>query len=343
MVNNRQLNLGSRLVSLNICLVVDMHFTKALGLASIVVAVLQTPQFAQAQHACIANYSTDGRLVSSAQEEEVLGNLSDTLADILRTQIEDSLNGRAWRAPFAQARYDDMLWTLSFLERELGAAFKPQMQAAVIAQFMSPVSLHETMEPIEELILEDPKRYEALLTRHVGAFRYWQQFGLCIENSPYWFYRGLFQRAALESVGGSSTDFYRILSEAESVVPLRNLGGQNLIVRQSYLPDRTRPLVRFVLPPCGTDSEMRNIAFEYDLDAEVWVDIEAPLAIRSWYVRGFSDWNDIDMEADRRGFQPTNPKQYASAQSDLIGRFEELQVLWGRPIEFPKNLDLSCP
>ncbi len=327
----------------NTGLEIRMNFANVLGLAFIALAALTAPQTVQAQHACIANYSTDGRVVRSAQEDEVLGNLSDTLADILRTQIEDALNGTAWRAPFAQARYDDMLFTLSFLDLELGPTFTPQMQAAVVAQFMSPVVLHETMEPIKELLLGDPPRFEALLERHVGAYMYWQQFSLCSVNSPYSFFQGIFERVAIEASASSANDDYRFIRERLSAVPKRNLGGQDLIIRQSYLPDQTRPLIRFALPPCGTDNEVRNIVFEYDLDGEVWVGIEPPLPVRTWYQRGFSDWDEVDMDMDRRGFQPTNPKQYAEAQSELIARFEELQVLIGMPIEFPRNLDLDCP
>jgi len=120
------------------------------------------------------------------------------------------------------------------------------------------------------------------------------------------------------------------------------LDSLNLIIRQSYLPDQTAPLIRFALPPCGTDSEVRNIVFEYDLDAEVWVGIAPPLPVRTWYQRGFSDWGEVDIANDRRGFQPTNPKQYEEAQSELIARFEEIQSLMGVPIEFPRNLDLGC-
>jgi len=318
-----------------------MNFAKGLGLAFITLAALTIPQTVYAQHACIANYSTDGRVVRSAREDEAFSNLPDTLADILRTQIEDALNGTAWRAPFAQARYDDMLFTLFFLERELGLTFTPQMRAAVVAQFMSPVGLHETMGPIKELLLGDPPRFKALLERHVGAYMYWQQFGVCSINSPYSFFQGIFERVAIEASDSRPTDGHRIIRERLSTIPKRNLGGQNLIIRQSYLPDQTRPLIRFALPPCGTESEVRNIVFEYDLDGEMWVGIEPPLPVRTWYQRGFSDWDEVDM--DRRGFQPTNPKQYEEAQSGLIARFEELQALMGMPIEFPRNLDFNCP
>lgn len=172
---------------------------------------------------------------------------------------------------------------------------------------------------------------------------YWEQFSLCSVNSPYWFFQGIFERVAIEASDSSPNDHYRFIRERLSAVPKRNLGGQNLIIRQSYLPDQTRPLIRFALPPCGTDYEVRNIVFEYDLDGEVWVSIEPPLPVRTWYQRGFSDWGEVDMDMDRRGFQPTNPKLYAEAQSELIARFEELQALIGMPVEFPRNLDLDCP
>ena len=320
-----------------------MNFANVYGLAFVALAVLTNPQTVQAQHACIANYSTDGRVIRSAQEDEVLGNLPDTLADILRVQIKDSLNGRAWRAPFAQARYDDMLFTLTFFNRELGSAFTPQMQAAIVANFMSPVGLHETMAPIEQLILSDPSKYDALLERHVGAYMYWQQFSLCSENSPYSFFLYVFDRIAIRASDRSPSVAERFMRQRRAAVPKRNLGGHNLIIRQSYLHDQTRPLIHFALPPCGTDTEVRNLFFAYDLNEEVWVGIEPPLPVPSWYARGFTDWNDIDMADRRRRVQHTNPKQYAVAQSELIARFEEMQVAMGKPVEFPKNLDLNCP
>lgn len=140
-----------------------------------------------------------------------------------------------------------------------------------MAQFMSPVTLHETMEPIKELILGNPPRFEALLERHVGAFMYWQQFSLCPENSPYAFLRTNFERIAVDASNSSSNDDYSILQERLAAVPKRNLGGEDLIIRQSYLPDQKKPLIRFAVPPCGTDIEVQNIVFEFDLDAEVWV------------------------------------------------------------------------
>lgn len=321
---------------------IKMNFANVLGLTAIAIIALTTPQSVQAQHTCIANYSTDGIVVRSAKEDEILGNLSDTLADILRTQIEDALNGRAWRAPFAQSRYDDMLFTLTFLDRELGKAFTPQMRAAVVAQFISPVGLQETMEPIKELLLSDPPRFEPLIERHVGAYMYWQQFSLCSFNSPYSFYKGIFERVALET-SDSPLSSQATIRERLAAVPKRNLGGHNLVIRQSYLPDNTKPRIRFALPPCGMDEEIRNVVFEYDLDAEEWIRVAPFLPVGTWYQRGFSDWEEIDMNRDRDRFQPTNPRQYAEAQSELVARFEENQAVMGVPIEFPKDIDLDCP
>ena len=315
-------------------------------------AALALPSAAYARHSCIANYSTDGRIVRSPLEAELIGDLPGGLSGvlqlpgglstILKTRIEDALNGRGWRAPFAQARYDDMIFTLATLKAELGAAFTPELRAAIVEQFTSPVELQETMEPLRDILLSDPERFEALLDRHVGALKYWQQFGLCFQNSPYWFYQGILEEALFDPRAATTTEAMRPYKERMGSIPMRNLGGTDLIIRRSYLPDPLAPRIRYVLPPCERSGEPRDVTLEYDAASSEWTRVKPSISYRGWYARGFSDWSDIDLNRDLHDARPTSPPQFEAARAVLAERFLALQIDLELPVALPAEVELAC-
>ncbi|MEX0349698.1 MAG: hypothetical protein AB3N15_09780 [Paracoccaceae bacterium] len=293
---------------------------------------------AAANTACIANYTTDGRVIRSDKEDRLLSALSPDLREVVDLRIKDGFRERGWRSPFGQARYDDMLYMIDFLEKALGPGLTPVHRDAVVAQFTSPVRLRETVEPLSRLIQSDPDRFEALLHHHVGGHKYWQQFSLCAFHSPYAFYNGLHYDTFFESSTGTYADVQAAYLKARSDIPMRNLDGKVLILRRSYLPDKKEPRIRFAAPPCGTDQEPRNMEFKYDVESQAWVRTEPYLPVGTWYLLGFED----PISQGSLGPAANTPREFSEIQNSLAQRFEELQKGVGLPVEFPSDLNLDC-
>ena len=291
-----------------------------------------------ARNACVANYANDFRIVRSDEEQRLLSAMPPDLREVTRLQIEDGFTGRGWASPFGRARYDDMLFTLDFLDNALGQNLTPVLRAAVVEQFTSPVMLGKTVEPIGRLIKAHPDRFIGLLEHHVGAHKYWEQFSLCPSHSPYVFYDELHAIVFHEKHPGAYSDMNAAYRAARSLIPMRNLGGEILIIRRSYLPDPQEPRIRFTAPPCGSDGEPRSIELGYDMESRTWSRVEPLTPTGTWYMRGFED----PKIQDRRGPVANNPAEFSLVQNDLAKRFIDRQAELGLPIDFPKDPDLDC-
>ena len=307
------------------------------GLSALVLCMAITGP-AYARNVCVANYANDFRIVRSDEEQRILSAMPPDLRKVTEMRIEDGFMGRGWASPFGRARYDDMLFTLDFLDDALGQNFTPVLRAAVVEQFTSPVMLDKTVEPIARLIKADPDRFFALLERHVGAYKYWEQFSLCAPHSPYAFYEELYATIFYENQTGTASDVSAEYRAARSKLPMRNLGGEILLIRRSYLPDGEEPKLRFTAPPCDAGRDLRIMEFTYDIGSQSWLRTEPVTPTGTWYERGFED----PKVQDRRGWMANNPAEFSLVQSNLAELFVDRQAELGLPVEFPENLDLDC-
>ncbi len=106
---------------------------------------------ASAQTSCIANYSTGGKITRSPAEQKLLSSLPDDLREIIELRIADGFRPRGWASPFAQALYDDLIYTLAYLNDTLGDSFTNVIRYVVVDQFTSPVGI-ANLFPVEHLI-----------------------------------------------------------------------------------------------------------------------------------------------------------------------------------------------
>lgn len=288
---------------------------------------------------CIANYVTELTLTRSIEDERrLLGDLSSDLQEVLASRISGGFDPRGWSSPFAQARYDDLLYTLDYLIGELGSDFFPALRFAVVDQFASPLTHRNALEPLRELILSKPDRFVPLFRRHLGGFKYWQRFGLCASNSPYTVYVQWYASAFFQIHSDPSINVRVAWHDERTGVPMRYLGNQRPIIRRSYLPDVREPRIRFAAPPCGADQEPRNVEFKYDAEADMWVRTEPYLPIGTWYARGFED----PISQGGFDFAANTPEEFAAIQDKLVKQFEELQIDVGLPVNFPTDMNLDC-
>lgn len=150
--------------------------TKIITAFSSLIATVGFLQEALAENACIANYSTDGSMLRSAHEERVIDGFPGALRDVVEQIIEDEFKRGAWSSPFSQARYEDLVYTIDYIEDAIGSELTPALRFAIVQQFSGPISRTKALEPLDEIILGNHDLFEGLLDRHVKAFKFWSQF-----------------------------------------------------------------------------------------------------------------------------------------------------------------------
>ncbi|WP_152618462.1 hypothetical protein [Leisingera sp. ANG-Vp] len=321
-----------------------MRMTFLRKICCLATAALLAPEAARASD-CIASYRTELRVGTQEQLDHLLGLLDDLPSDLsahLAVQIDDSFLRAFSAQPFAAARFSDLIYTLEFLNKAMGAEFTPQMHAAVVTQFTSPVTMHQMMAPLEKALLNAPERFSDLIDRHVGAHRFWERYGLCASNSPYWFYRKVMETALLDVDAATIHDARRFIRSRNASIPMRKLADENLIVRRTYQPHDTAPRVEYHLPPCSDQLGPRRVAYRYDAAARTWAETAPVYDYHETPNLGFSDWSEIDSSHKSRFNHSTNPEQYALRQAQLAVLFQDAQRELGLPVKLPKVDLLRC-